>query len=70
MPPVKEDKKYCVRYECPYPGVVTVETFHKGFRQQALITASCDDYKAYIRILEDNGYEAILLEDTVSFARQ
>ena len=69
MPPVKEDKKYCLRYECPLLGSVTIETFHNEFRQQALITDSCDDFNAYVRILKSNGYEYVPIAATKNFTR-
>ena len=68
MPPVKEDKKYRRRYECPLPGNVTIETFYNGVRQQALI-CSYNDVDVYECILEQNGYEYTPVGDTEDFVR-
>ena len=69
MPPIEEDKKYCRRYGCPLPGLVTIETFYKGVRQQAVVIESYTEANVYKRILEYNGYEHVQIESTEDFVR-
>ena len=68
MPPVHEDKKYCIRNNCPFPGYDTVESFSSGVRDRALIMLPYQSIE-YTRILESNGYERVTISDTETFER-
>jgi len=68
MPPVHEDKKYCVRTSCPFPGNETVETFLDGVRQNMPIMNRFGRIE-YTAILNSNGYQCVPVEDTTNFER-
>ena len=68
MPPAHKNKEYCVRFECPLPKDITIETFVRGIRQQSFI-CSYLNFVTYTKILEKNGYVCVSVEDTANFRR-